>query len=296
MTPKTNKRLNAFALAATALAFAAPLASAQNNDQDSEVLTAPAAPAQAPVSEPAPVNETVVQASDQVALDPGTVIPVTLNMGLTSNKSQAGDVFTATVDTTRDAYKSILRGATVDGVVRHATPRSGSDPGTLELAFTRLHLPNGETYPIAGTVTSLDTKDLQVGSDGVLRAVKVNKDQSATYAGIGAGAGAIVGILTGGKVRFEDLLLGGGLGYAAGQLLKNTQQVHDVTLKPGMPVGVLLGERVLYHRSALKVTRQVAPAVAAAPKATPEGSRRYYSYQGHPYYLDLKTGKRVRLD
>lgn len=285
MTLKTNKRLNVLALAAAALAFAAPLASAQNPDQDSEVLSAPAAPA--------PVNETVVRASDQVALDPGSVIPVTLNTALTSNSSQAGDTFTATVDTTRAAYNALLRGATVDGVVRHATPRSGSDPGTLELAFTRLRLPNGESYPIAGTVTSLDAKDLQVGGDGVLRAVKVNKDQSATYAGIGAGAGAIVGILTGGKIRFEDLLLGGGLGYAAGQLLKNTQQVHDVTLKPGTPVGVLLGERVLYHRSALKASKPEAATTVTRPAAP---ARRYYSYQGHPYYLDLNTGKRVRLD
>ena len=289
MTPKINNRLNVLALAATALAFAAPLASAQSTDQDSEVLTAPAAPAQSPVS------ETVVRASDQVALDPGSVIPVTLNTELNSKTSAVGDTFTASVDTSRSAYNALMRGGIVDGVVRRVTPQSGSDPGTLELAFTRLRLPNGDAYPISGTVTSLDSKDLKVGSNGVLQAIKVNKDQSGTYAGIGAGAGAVIGILSGGKIRFEDLLLGGGLGYAAGQLLKNTQQVHDVDLKPGTPVGVLLGKRVLYHRSALKTTRQAA-SVFATRKAASEGSRRYYSYQGHSYYLDLNTGKRVRLD
>lgn len=284
MTLQTNKRLNVITMAAAALAFSAPFASAQNYDQDSEVLNTPPA-----------VSQTTVRASDQVALDPGTVIPVTLNTELTSNKSQVGDKFTATVDTSREAYNKIMQGAIIDGVVRQATPQSGSDPGTLELAFTRLRLPNGESYPISGTVTSLDSKDLKVGSDGVLQAIKVNKDQSAAYAGIGAGAGAVIGILSGGKIRFEDLLLGGGLGYAAGQLLKNTQKVHDVDLKPGTPVGVVLGQRVLYHRNALKTNRRYAP-VTAAPTATPEASRRYYSYKGHPYYMDLNTGKRVRLD
>lgn len=282
MTQKTTKKLNFIGFAAAALALSAPMAFAQTNDQDSETISAPVS-----------VNQTVVRASDQVALDPGTIIPVTLNTELASNKSVAGDTFSATVDTSRAAYNTLMRGATVDGVVRRVTAHSGTNPGTLELAFTRLRLPNGSSYPISGTVTSLDTKDLQVGSDGVLRAVKINKDQSATYAGIGAGAGAVIGILSGGKIRFEDLLLGGGLGYAAGQLLKNTQQVHDVDLKAGTPVGVVLGERVLYHRNALRTTtsRTVTTRISA-----PQGRRRYYSYQGHPYSLDLNTGKRTRLD
>lgn len=298
MTLKTHKQIKIMTLAATALALAAPLASAQTPDRDTEVITT--APAPSASTTTSTTSTTVIRASDQVALDPGSVIPVTLNAELKSNTATAGDTFTATVDTTREAYNTILRGATVDGAVRHATPQSGSDPGTLELAFTRLRLSNGETYPISGTVTSLDSKDLKVGSDGVLQAVRVNKDQSAAYAGIGAGAGAVIGILTGGKIRFEDLLLGGGLGYAAGQLLKNTQQVHDVDLKPGTPVGVLLNERVRYHRStpAATATQRASTTVRATSHATPAaaGPRRYYSYQGHPYYLDLNTGKRVRLD
>lgn len=295
MTRTVDTPFRKAARAASALTLIAPLlmaplaASAQNGDQDYEGYTPPAASAPA----------TATRTGDQISLDPGTVIPVLLNTELTSNHSATGDTFTANVDTSRAAYNSLMRGATVEGVVRHATAHSGNDPGTLELAFTRLRLPNGDSYPISGTVTSLDSKDLQVGGDGVLRAVKINKDQSATYAGIGAGAGALIGILSGGKIRFEDLLLGGGLGYAAGQLLKNTQQVHDVDLKPGTPVGVLLNQRVQYHRSTLNTGTRAGAVTNYRPMpvpAAPTNARRYYSYQGHPYYLDLKTGQRVKLD
>ena len=292
MNNATHFKTMAFAAAALLTAgLSAPAAFAQNgygNDGD----TAPAATAQ-----------TSTDSGSQVALDPGTVIPVFLNTELTSKNSQAGDTFTASVDTSRSAYNDLLRGASVDGIVRHVSSQSGSDPGTLDLAFTRLRLADGQTYPISGTVTSLDSKDLQVKSDGTLQAVKTNKDQSLTYAGVGAGAGALINVLSGGKIRFEDILLGGGLGYAAGQLLKGTQKVSDVDLKPGTPMGVLLGQRVRYHRTYAPATvapiiptgSVTVPARVTPPSATDSG-RKYYSYLGHPYYLDLKTGKRVRLD
>lgn len=292
MKPNANIRLKTFACAATALslaAFSAPTAFAQANDQDGETITA------GTTLDTTQINPLT---RDQVTLDSGTVIPVMLNTELTSNTSRDGDSFTAKVDTSRDAYNSLMQGAVVDGVVRHAAPQSGSNPGTLELAFTRLRLPNGESYPISGTVTSLDSKDLQVGSGGILQAAKTNKDQSLTYAGIGAGAGALIGILSGGKIRIEDLLLGGGLGYAAGQLLKGTQQVHDVDLKTGTPVGVLLNKRVLYHRHTLTAMPPTPAAAITHPTTSSAATakRRYYSYKGHPYSVDLTTGRRVKLD
>lgn len=301
MTPNFHQRLKVVACAATALtlaAFTTPMALSQATDQDSETITAPVT---APVTTDQSEDQTsdTLRATDQIILEPGTVIPVLLNRALTSNTSRDGDTFAAKVDTSREAYNSLMRGATVEGIVRHAKAQSGSDPGTLELAFTRLRLPNGESYPISGTVASLDTKDLQVRSDGVLQAVKTNKDQSLAYAGIGAGAGAVIGILSGGKIRIEDLLLGGGLGYAAGQLLKNTQQVHDVDLKAGTPVGVLLNKRVLYHRHTLTTMAPGTAArthVLATPRSAAASKVRYYSYQGHPYSLDLNTGKRTKLD
>ena len=187
----------------------------------------------------------------QVVLDPGTIIPVKLDSELSSNQAHAGDTFTATVDSSKPAYRAIMQGATVDGVVREATPQSGDKPGTLSLGFTRLHLSDGRSIAISGGPASLDAKNLSTRSDGVLVAKNTNKDQRVTYAGYGAGAGLLVGLLTGKKVKIEDILIGAGLGYGAGSVLKGPQQVHDVDLQPGTEMGVLLDSRTrYYHRTA----------------------------------------------
>lgn len=197
------------------------------------------------------------QSGTQVTLDPGTVIPVKLNTQLSSNGSQSGDTFTARVDDSKQAYRSIMSGATVDGVVRQATPRDGDNPGTLTLAFTRLRLSDGRTFSISGGPTSLASKDLETRSDGVLVAKNSKKNNSLTYAGIGAGAAVLADVLRGGKLKIGDILIGGGLGYAAGALLKGRQQVHDVTLKPGTAMGVLLDSRTRYYHRATRAMTTV---------------------------------------
>jgi len=272
--------------------------------------------------------------SSQVQLDPGTVIPVILTTELTSNNSQIGDTFTANVDTSRPPYDSVMNGAVVQGIVRDAEPQSGNSPGTLRVAFTRLIMPDGTTYVISGTPTSLDSKNLSVNSNGMLVAkggAGSAKDNSLTYAGIGAGAGALISLLGNGKLKIEDLLLGGGLGYIAGQVLKQQQQqVHDVDLKPGTPMGVLLGNTVLYHRRGYGggavsdfapvryytfegqrwaydpntghrwvvgniVTTRITTTTTTTRRFY-RTHRKYYSYGGHAFYLDLDTGQRVQLD
>lgn len=194
---------------------------------------------------------------DNVVLAPGTVIPVKLDTALSSKDASVGSTFTATVDDSKAAYNNIMQGATVKGVVRAVTPQQGDKPGTLDLAFTSLRLADGHTYPISGRLTSLDTKNLSTGSNGILIAKNTSKDQKLTYAGIGAGAGVLADVLRGGKIKIMDVLIGAGAGYAAGTILKSPTQVHDVELAPGTELGVLLGNRVgYYHRvtKAHKVT------------------------------------------
>ncbi len=224
----TIPRLQAFALAAFAAAVLGAIA--------------PSASAQA-------------SADNQVVLNPGTVIPVTLDTELSSSHDNSGDTFTAKVDDSRQAYSNILSGASVDGVVRQATPQQGNDPGTLRLAFTRLHLSDGRTIAISGSPTSLDSKDLTQRSDGVLIAKATQKNNTLTYAGIGAGAGVLVDVLTGGRLKLQDILIGGGLGAIAAQVLKGQSQVHDVDLQPGTPLGVRLNSSTrYYHRTVSGMT------------------------------------------
>ena len=191
--------------------------------------------------------------NSQVDLSAGTVIPVKLNTELSSNQSQTGDAFTASVDDSKEAYDSIMHGATVTGVVRHVTAQSGDQPGTLDLAFTRLHLSDGRTVSITGSPASLDTKNLATRADGVLVAKNTSKDNRLTYAGYGAGAGLLVGLLTGSKnIKIEDILLGGLAGFGAGSILKGPQQVHDVDLTPGTEIGVRLDSRTRYYHKVPK--------------------------------------------
>jgi hypothetical protein len=267
-----------------------------------------------------PQAQAQTYSNDRINLQPGTVIPVTLDSELSSDNSREGDVFTATVDTSRSAYDALMRGAHVEGTVDQATPRSGNDPGVLKLSFNRLVLADGSSVPISGTPTSLNSNNITVTGDGMLVARSVKTDRSGAYAGIGAGAGLLLDVISGQRVRIGDLLLGGALGYAAGQFLKNGQ-VHDVDLASGTPMGVVLKRSAYYHRGAPVYLHTPSPValkyyrfhgeewsynpatgerlrVGVGPQTdySQQSGRKYYSFQGHPYYLDLATGERVRLD
>jgi hypothetical protein len=127
--------------------------------------------------------------------------------------------------------------------VRTVHPHAGNKPGVLDLAFTRLRLPDGRSYPIDGSLIGLDNSSVHRTSDGRLIATPSKKNNRLTYVGYGAGAGLIAGILT--KHTLEDTLLGGGLGYLFGALSPGQRSnVRDVTLKPGTQFGVRLDRSV----------------------------------------------------
>ena len=228
----------------------------QNRNQNRRRALGIAALAAVLVGASAPVGRAQTNSNAPVDLSAGTVIPVKLNTELSSNQSQQGDAFTATVDDSKQAYNSIMHGATVTGVVRQVTPQSGDAAGTLDLAFTGLHLSDGRTISITGSPASLDSKNLNTRADGVLVAKNTRKDNRLTYAGYGAGAGLLVSLLTGShKIKIEDILLGGLAGYGAGSVLKGSEQVHDVDLKPGTEIGVRLDSRTRYYHKVVKPTR-----------------------------------------
>ncbi|BDI29721.1 hypothetical protein CCAX7_17720 [Capsulimonas corticalis] len=248
-------------------------------------LTAPLA-AMAAITLSVSAPSAFAQSNKQVVLRSGTVIPVKLNTELSSNNSNVGDSFTASVDNSKQAYDDILHNATVEGVVQEATPQEGKNPGTLKLAFKRLRLSDGRTYSISGKPTGLDSKSVKTGDDGVLQAKPNTKNKDLTYAGYGAGAGVLASVLGGGKLKLENILIGAALGYGASQLTKS-QDVHDVDLKEGTAVGVLLDDSVKYYHRRTGSTTQT-PSTGKSGK--------YYTYQGHPYFLNSRTGERTRLD
>jgi hypothetical protein len=190
------------------------------------------------------------QRNRNITLDAGTVIPVQLEDRLSSKENRKGDTFTAKlkVDEGSD-YVGLPDGTTIEGRVLSARPRSGKDPGTLELGFQRLRMPSGQSFPIEGSLIGLDNKSVNRDSNGRLIAKPGSENKRVTYAGYGAGAGVLVGLLSGGKINLSSILLGGLLGYAAGSTQKASDNVRDVELKTGTEMGVRLDRRTVLKYS-----------------------------------------------
>jgi hypothetical protein len=178
-------------------------------------------------------------------LDAGTVLPARLNDTLSSQNSQRGDSFTATLRNDAGSYYNQLpAGTRIEGIVETVRPQEGRHPGMLDLRFERLRFPDGRSIPIEGSLIGLDNKSVTRTADGRLIAKPDHRNDRLTYLGYGAGAGFIIGALT--RRPLEDTLLGGGLGYLFGSLQKNNARPSNITLKPGTELGVRLDHGVTY--------------------------------------------------
>jgi hypothetical protein len=178
-----------------------------------------------------------------IRLDAGSVIPVRLNDKLSSADSRKGDTFTATVKTSDGEDYGLPDGTKVDGRVTGARPQRDKDAGVIEVSFERIRLPDGHSYAIDGSLIGLDNKSVERRANGRLVATPSHQNDRLTYAGYGAGAGLIVGILT--RRPIEDAVLGGLLGYGFSALQKNHSDARDVVLKPGTEMGVRIDKRAV---------------------------------------------------
>jgi len=179
-----------------------------------------------------------------------TVLPVTLDNALSSNGSRRGDRFTATVRTSGNDYYGMLpSGTQVEGKVVTARAQRGNQPGLLELDFQRLRFPNGRTVSIDGDLVSMDSNGIVRDNNGRVRATGNSRDQRVVYAGYGAGAGLLVGLLT--KKPLEGTILGGVLGYLAGQVQhdRGNGNPSNVRLSPGTQFGVRLSRDVIIRQN-----------------------------------------------
>jgi hypothetical protein len=182
----------------------------------------------------------------RVLLRANEVIPVELDQTLNSANNRRGDTFTATVITTdHEAYGDLPRGTKVEGHIAAIRRRSADRPAILDLTFDRLRFPNGKTVKMDGSLISLDGKFVRDNGSGVLVARENARgaDQRMVYAGYGAGAGLLVGVLT--KKPLEGAILGGALGYILGQVKKDqAPSTRDVILESGTEMGVRINNNL----------------------------------------------------
>jgi len=172
----------------------------------------------------------------------GDVIPVTLDETISSQYAHPGDSFTATVDSSQAGYHR-LRGASITGHVTEVRHSDGKRPGRLGVQFDSLTTRGGTKFVINGSMIALDDKALKTNDDGILVAKNTEKKKTLEYAGIGAGAGTVLGLLGGGGIRVGTILLGGAIGAAAGELSHGKKESHDVTVKSGTKLGVRLDQK-----------------------------------------------------
>jgi hypothetical protein len=172
----------------------------------------------------------------------GTVIPVKMDDTLSSATSRVGDKFAATVKSDKEGDAEFPVGTRIEGTVREAQRAQKDQPGLLDLDFTIVRLPDGQSYRIEGSLISLEDKGIMRTSDG--RLVAKNKGSDRTkFIAYGAGAGLVIGALT--KHTLEGTLLGAAAGYIYSRSRK--ESATDVTVKSGMEFGVRLDREVAYN-------------------------------------------------
>jgi hypothetical protein len=188
----------------------------------------PPAPAPQPVAAPEPPPPPPPR---QVTLNAGYVISVRLIDGLTSERNNPGDTFTATLDRPLVVNGLVIaeRGARAEGRVV-AADKGGKVKGVayLSIELTRVHLSDGQTI-------SLVTDSFEKHAEATHRT-------DAEKVGAGAAIGAIIGAIAGGG---KGAAIGAGAGGGVG--------AGDVLLTRGKPA-VLPSETRISFRVSQPVT------------------------------------------
>jgi hypothetical protein len=139
---------------------------------------------------------------NRVTLNAGTLIPVRLVDGLTSERNLPGDSFTATLDKelVADGFVIAERGARVEGRVV-ASDKGGRVKGVSSLTVELVRLQTS------------DGQNVAIRTDGFDRRVDESHRQDAEKIGGAAALGAVIGAIAGGG---KGAAIGAGVGGGAG--------------------------------------------------------------------------------
>jgi len=146
---------------------------------------------------PVPAQIPVPPEPHTVTLNAGMLIPVRLVDSLSLERSHAGDLFAATLDSELDAGGFVIaeRGARVEGKVVTADAAAK----TLSIELTR--------------VQTSDRQDVAIQTDRFEKHNEPDRSQDVTKVGAGAVIGAVIGGIAGGG---KGAAIGAGVGGGAG--------------------------------------------------------------------------------
>ncbi|HQU94401.1 MAG TPA: hypothetical protein PLK77_19045 [Pyrinomonadaceae bacterium] len=174
----------------------------------------------------------------------GKRIRVRLNEELTSKTAKVGDRFTVTVR--EPVYSTggaivIPEGSEIVGKVDAVTKAANKGkPGSLDVSFIRVDLPNGTKRVISGSLTELNADDAKSDNEGTARGDKMKHRKVIWYGG-GAAGGAILGAAIGGG---KGALIGGLLGAGGGFLGERFTKGEEAKVESGTEFTVYLNRAV----------------------------------------------------
>lgn len=170
-------------------------------------------------------------------MDAGSVLPFVLDQQLGSSLSRVGDRFTAKWD----PDNSQNHGLVLEGHVAAARARDGNTPGVLGLAFDRVRLPSGVTYPVDGSLIGLDSNTVETRS-GQLVVRSGIPIQDIKFVGFGKDA-ILVPIRMSNSV-LTNVLINESLGTRYQEITLVPTKSQNVVLSPGTRIGVRLSNNL----------------------------------------------------
>jgi peptidoglycan hydrolase-like protein with peptidoglycan-binding domain len=173
-----------------------------------------------------------------VTVPGGTVVPLRMETGLSSNSSRVGDRFTATVlrSVLVDGRTALPEGVKVEG---HVTGISSGDrgrgQGSIAVTFDRIVLANGSAIPIDATLTPLSEEGRRRMEQDVRSQEGVGRTRRAVvFLGVGGGANATIGVAGAGAETTT-------VGAVLGTLLGNSERAE---VPPGAEFGMIVERSV----------------------------------------------------
>jgi Glycine zipper 2TM domain len=176
------------------------------------------------MTNPPPAPPMAPARSATLRLGAGARVDMAATDTISSRTAKPGESFTArVVDDVKNAAGQVVipAGSTVNGTITAVKPAPNPHtPGTLTLAVTSVSV-RGNTYPIEGTIDSLET---------IHKGRGVTSGDAAKV-GAGAVAGAVLGRVLGGNKK--GTIIGGVVGGIAGAGVASQTKDSDIVLPAG---------------------------------------------------------------
>ncbi len=172
----------------------------------------------------------------------GETLRVRMDQTLSSKTARIGDTFTTTtIDPVYGSSGGVLipSGSKVTGRVDQVTAAAkGGKPGTIDVTFVEVRLPNGTKRLINGSLTDLDTKKAKSDSEGTASGDKMAHRKIIFIGGGGAGGAVLGGAIGGGK----GAIIGGIAGAIGGLITENQTKGENAEVRSGTEFGIYVNK------------------------------------------------------